>query len=170
MAWTNLGTVAPGDVLRANSGTAAYNSIVGNLNEAPRGLIATARQTGANQGSITTVTDVTGVTVTFTAVASRYYVVEAAIVFAATAGTPALQSLQITNSAASVTYEQNISYFGIGGGNIASSRLISRPLTLTAGSNTIKLRFGRAGGDAATYSIDNTNNPPWIAVYDAGAV
>jgi hypothetical protein len=32
MAWTNLGTVAPGDVLRANSGTAAYNNIIGNLN------------------------------------------------------------------------------------------------------------------------------------------
>ena len=33
MAWTNLGTVAPGDVLRANSGTAAYNNVIGNLNE-----------------------------------------------------------------------------------------------------------------------------------------
>jgi hypothetical protein len=33
MAWTTLGTVAPGDVLRANSGTAAYNSVIGNLNE-----------------------------------------------------------------------------------------------------------------------------------------
>jgi hypothetical protein len=33
MAWTNLGTVAPGDVLRANSGTAAYNNVIGNLND-----------------------------------------------------------------------------------------------------------------------------------------
>lgn len=33
MPWTTLGTVSPGDVLRANSGTAAYNSIVGNLTE-----------------------------------------------------------------------------------------------------------------------------------------
>ena len=33
MAWTTLGTVAPGDVLRANSGTAAYNNVIGNLNE-----------------------------------------------------------------------------------------------------------------------------------------
>jgi len=32
MAWTTLGTVAPGDVLRANSGTAAYNGVIGNLN------------------------------------------------------------------------------------------------------------------------------------------
>jgi hypothetical protein len=32
MAWTTLGTVAPGDVLRANSGTAAYNNVIGNLN------------------------------------------------------------------------------------------------------------------------------------------
>ena len=33
MAWTTLGTVAPGDVLRANSGTAAYNNVIGNLDE-----------------------------------------------------------------------------------------------------------------------------------------
>jgi hypothetical protein len=33
MAWTNLGTVAPGDVLRANSGTAAYNGVIGNFGE-----------------------------------------------------------------------------------------------------------------------------------------
>jgi hypothetical protein len=33
MAWTTLGTVAPGDVLRANSGTAAYNNVIGNLGE-----------------------------------------------------------------------------------------------------------------------------------------
>jgi hypothetical protein len=31
MPWTTLGTVSPGDVLRANSGTAAYNTIIGNV-------------------------------------------------------------------------------------------------------------------------------------------
>ena len=31
MAFVTLGTVAPGDVLRANSGTAAYNNVIGNL-------------------------------------------------------------------------------------------------------------------------------------------
>jgi hypothetical protein len=33
MTWdyTTLGTVAPGDVLRANSGTAAYNNVIGNI-------------------------------------------------------------------------------------------------------------------------------------------
>ena len=165
MAFVTPTNVTVGSVLTASK----YNQeVVENVSVLPRGLIATARQTGSNQGSITTVTDVTGVTVTFTAVASRYYVVEAALVFAATAGTPALQSLQITNSAASVKYEENLSYFPVGGGNIASSRLTSRPLTLTAGSNTIKLRFGRSAADSATYAIDNTNNPPWIAVYDVG--
>ena len=33
MAFVTLGTVAPGDVLRANSGTAAYNNVIGNLAE-----------------------------------------------------------------------------------------------------------------------------------------
>jgi len=33
MAFITLGTVAPGDVLRANSGTAAYNSVIGNVKD-----------------------------------------------------------------------------------------------------------------------------------------
>jgi hypothetical protein len=54
MAWTNLGTVAPGDVLRASSGTAAYNNVIGNLymgqptftNEAARDAVITAPTEG----------------------------------------------------------------------------------------------------------------------------
>jgi hypothetical protein len=54
MAWTNLGTVAPGDVLRASSGTAAYNNVIGNLymgqptftNEAARDAAITAPTEG----------------------------------------------------------------------------------------------------------------------------
>ncbi|MEY3745080.1 MAG: hypothetical protein RLZ48_758 [Actinomycetota bacterium] len=54
MAWTTLGTVAPGDVLRANSGTAAYNNVIGNLGElrdTPSFLTASSTNTetgGAN--------------------------------------------------------------------------------------------------------------------------
>jgi len=47
MAWTNLGTVAPGDVLRANSGTAAYNNVIGNLANL-RGDFASFRRTAGN--------------------------------------------------------------------------------------------------------------------------
>lgn len=54
MPWINLGTVAPGDVLRANSGTAAYNSIIGNIrmgepvftNEAARDAAITSPEEG----------------------------------------------------------------------------------------------------------------------------
>ncbi len=54
MAWTTLGTVAPGNVLRANSGTAAYNNVIGNLymgqptftNEAARNAAITSPDEG----------------------------------------------------------------------------------------------------------------------------
>ena len=72
MAWTTLGTVAPGDVLRANSGTAAYNNVIGNLNEAPRGVVFRNTIT-ANQSTISTVIDLTNFTATWTASSGRLY-------------------------------------------------------------------------------------------------
>jgi hypothetical protein len=85
MAWTTLGTVAPGDVLRANSGTAAYNSIIGNANIAPRGRVASAVNTGSNQASITTAVDLTNTTTgSFTYTNGRYYLVIAETHFAST--------------------------------------------------------------------------------------
>jgi len=58
MAWTNLGTVAPGDVLRANSGTAAYNNVIGNvvdLRDTPSYLTAssTNTETGGSNADFT---------------------------------------------------------------------------------------------------------------------
>jgi hypothetical protein len=50
MAWTNLGTVAPGDVLRASSGTAAYNNVIGNLSDlrSYQNRYAQAKRTSGN--------------------------------------------------------------------------------------------------------------------------
>lgn len=73
MAWTTLGTVAPGDVLRANSGTAAYNSVVGNLNIAPHGYVISAEITSDSSVFTGSVVNITGLSISVPQVSGRYY-------------------------------------------------------------------------------------------------
>jgi hypothetical protein len=167
MAFITPDPVDPGDVLSASK----YNQdVVENTLVLSRGVIAVAKASSVDQTSITTIADVTGCSVTFTAEANRYYVAVGFVVDSASSGSPALQTTQITNSAASVVYAREITHFTAGGGNLHTSQCESEPLTFAAGSTTLKLRFGRSGGDAATYTVNNSTQPAWIAVYDAGAV
>jgi hypothetical protein len=67
MAWTTLGTVAPGDVLRANSGTAAYNNVIGNLDYLK--AVTNIQSTTVNTAQSTTAivpTDISGLSVSIT--------------------------------------------------------------------------------------------------------
>ena len=71
MAWTTLGTVAPGDVLRANSGTAAYNNIIGNVTDIRAAQINVQSVTktdtfSASTASNTETAAITGLSVTIT--------------------------------------------------------------------------------------------------------
>lgn len=138
------------------------------MNRLPWGIVATASASSTDQTGITAVADVTGCSVTFTAVANRYYMAFGFAVMAASAGSPALQQLVVTNSAASTTYALEITDFDVGGGNLATIDCQSTPFTLSAGSNTLKLRFGRSGGDAGTYTVSNSTRVASIAVFDCG--
>ncbi len=157
MAITPNTTFVAGNVLTADQ-----------MNRLPWGIMATATASSTNQTGITAVADVTGCSVTFTAVANRYYMVFGYATVSSTAGTPALQQLTVTNSAASTTYALEITHFTIGGGNVVTADCQSTPFTLTAGSNTLKLRFGQSGGDTATYTVNNATRPASIAVFDLG--
>ena len=138
------------------------------MNRLPWGIMGTATTSAVDQTGITGVTDVTGASITFTAVANRYYIALGFAVVAASAGSPALQQFLVTNSAASTTYAIEIGHFTAGGGNVVTADCQSTPFTLSAGSNTLKLRFGRSGGDAATYTVSNSTRPASIAVFDIG--
>ena len=157
MAITPNTTFVAGNVLTADQ-----------MNRLPWGIMATATASSTNQTGITAVADVTGCSVTFTAVANRYYMVFGFAVVSSSAGSPALQQLTVTNSAASTTYALEITHFTIGGGNLVTADCQSTPFTLTAGSNTLKLRFGQSGGDTATYTVNNSTRPASIAVFDLG--
>lgn len=59
LTYPTLGTVAPGDVLRANSGTAPYNSIVSSLNQHRTPPMCLLRKTGTQavtNGGFTAIT------------------------------------------------------------------------------------------------------------------
>ncbi len=69
MAFTTLGTVAPGDVLRANSGTAAYNNVIGNVKDI-RAAQINVQQTFVTAATATTTSsgfaDISGLSVNIT--------------------------------------------------------------------------------------------------------
>lgn len=153
-----ISNVTAGSVLTATT----FNSL-------PRGLAVKDTASASDQTGITAVADVTGVSATFTAVASRYYVLVGFAVVSSSAGSPALQTLQITDSGAATIYAREITHFTAGGGNLHTVDCESEPLTFSAGSTTIKLRFGRSGGDSATYTVNNSTMPAWLAVYDVGS-
>ena len=74
MAFTTLGTVAPGDVLRANSGTAAYNNVIGNVRNAPRGLVGTPAISSFTSGvAVTTSVADSGLSISVPMIAGRNY-------------------------------------------------------------------------------------------------
>jgi hypothetical protein len=163
MAWTNLGTVAPGDVLRANSGTAAYNSIIGNLNEAPRGYVGQATSTTINQSTSTTGLDLTGITVTWTAEASRWYRIELIVPrFSRPSATAAHLSI---NEGATVL-QRNL-YDSATVADYVQGSYLFYVAQFSAGSHTVKGVFGTAGG-SGTVTAQSSGHRVALLVSDLG--
>lgn len=130
------------------------------------GRVGYARASTSDQTSITAVADVTGCSVTFTAIAGRQYEITGYIRAVNSAGTPAFQQLQLTDSTPT-TLVDAFTYAASSGNPFTSTITWTIP-GLTPGSTTLKLRFGRAGADAATYTISNSSYRAFILVKDIG--
>jgi hypothetical protein len=131
----------------------------------PWGYITHATASGSDQTGITTETDMTGVTVTFTAVTNRRYRITAwGLVY--TTGTAGTIATKITNAANAVVAP--------GGSSSCDTRTISDQVsfmvtsiaTFTAGSTTVKARVAQAG--ATTAVVFNSSAPAVIMVEDIG--
>jgi hypothetical protein len=161
MAWAPPGTVSTGDVLTASKWN---QDVVANTTSLPRGLAAYAQAT-ASQASVTTVVDLTSLSVTFTALAGRYYLIEAfATVHSSSGGD--VCGLIIANSANTVLAQG----FAVSNTNAVGTALnVSLRVTPGAGSITYKLRGLRAAGSVGnlTYQPDATT-PSFIMVTDIG--
>ena len=90
MAWTNLGTVAPGDVLRANSGTAAYNNVIGNVKDiraAQTNIVSTFKEDAFSRTTAQqTFVDITGLSVSITPSSSTSKVLITAVITCGSTG------------------------------------------------------------------------------------
>ena len=131
------------------------------LNRFPRGVMALAKNTTASQAGITTVTDLTGMSVTFTAVANRNYKASYHVY-----GIPT-----VTNACFSVNLQQGATILQIGntnGGVATVGTTVSAVWvgTFSAGSVTLKLAGQLTGGSTGTIKFEAATVLPWILVIE----
>jgi hypothetical protein len=132
------------------------------VNDLPFGHIGQASSTSLSQ-TVTTLTDITGMSVTFTAVANRLYRIEGVVRLRTTEGTnvaalfirtgsTSLQSNLINLQISNQLYTANIFYVS----------------TFTAGSVTVKLSAQRATGSGTLTASSASDGPATIVVTDIG--
>lgn len=157
MAWTLGSSVSTGSVLTASR----YNN---DVIAQGGGIVAYAQRT-SSQASVTTITDLTDLTVTFTASANRYYLIHGFVtvlssvsadncgLIIANASNTALATVHVISNTNAVAVHANAFY----------------RVSPSAGSVTYKLRGQRgAGTGSLTYTADATT-PSFIMVTDIGS-
>jgi hypothetical protein len=117
----------------------------------------------ANQGSITSIADLTSLTVTFTAIASRYYKITGECLALSSTGTDTI-ALFITDGSNNQIQQRNAIATGTGNVSLHAEAIV----TPGAGSITYKLRGSRTGGGTMTMSAGATF-PAFILVEDLGS-
>jgi hypothetical protein len=158
MAWTTPGTATAGEVLTA----AFWNTNVrDNSNALSRGVIAVATRT-TSQGSITSIVDLTDMTLTITAEANRRYLVTGySTAISSVAGDYINMDIY-----ASGNFKQRA-------GDISTTNAVSVSLFAMyydvpgAGSITYKLRMFRTGTGTVTANPETAQM--FITVIDAGS-
>ena len=132
------------------------------MNNLPWGSAGYASNTTLSQ-NVTSLTDITSLSVTFTAVTGRIYKVEGWVYMATTEGTnpsvlsirngaTQLQSTTLNLQIANVAYSQYVCYVG----------------TFTAGSTTVKLSGARGAGSGTLTASSAATTPAQILVTDLG--
>lgn len=129
-----------------------------------RGTVAFASRTTA-QGSITTTQDLTGLSVTFTAQASRYYMIHGFGTCYSSVGNDPFGLIIANSGGTTLAHTNAISQSNLYGWGINTFLRVSPG----AGSVTYKLRAYRNGSGTLTWTPDATT-PSFIHIYDVGPV
>jgi hypothetical protein len=157
MAWTLPSAVATGDVLTATNWNNAAVAAGG-------GFVAFASRTTSQTGVGTSATDLTGLSVTFTATSTRYYRVSVflpMIIQDTAAGTPILQ---ITDSAGTVINQATVS---IPSASYRSPMFVMTFESGLSGSITRKARLLTSSNTCQT-SV-SSGSPALLIVEDLGS-
>lgn len=135
------------------------------LNDLPAGIVARAVYS-VDQGSITgTETDLTGLSTTFTALANRYYVVVGLVPVISTVS--ADEAIMRGYLAGSIITGIDATLSNV---RTRFMRVMSRPVTVSAGSVTAKLTLQRVAGTGTLTAQSGAALTSHIAVYDMGPV
>jgi hypothetical protein len=131
------------------------------MNNLPWGVAGYVKGTGGNFTANTTTTDVTGLTVSWTAVSGRLYQVDFSVQARKLGGTGFIEFI-VANSANTVIYD----FFDSVADNDYQSFSWSGVLTGLSGAQTIKIRALTGAGTATVYS--SSANPSSLVIKDIG--
>ena len=135
------------------------------MNNLPFGLVGYAENTSLAQTGITTVVDITGLSVTFTGVAGRRYKIDGYLLLQSTVNGDAV-NLIIRNSAGT-SLQQSIYSLALA----SSAYFCSTSLVMSAtGSTTIKLSMQRQAGTGTLTANGGGTFPAQLVVTDIGSV
>lgn len=135
-----------------------------NWNTIPAGVLGYA-QTTTSQGSITSTVDLTGLSVTVTAIASRRIRVSGFVSIGADAADNTIRVgiWQLTNELNSSDVNSSVA-------NVRYGTHVSVVVTPSAGSVTYRIRAGRVSGAGSVGTGSSTIRPSYILVEDLGPV
>jgi hypothetical protein len=134
------------------------------MNRLPFGVVALATSTTGSQGGVTTVVDITGMSVTFTAIANRNYKISYHIYAVPT----------VTNACFTVNLQQGatIKQISIANGGVATVGSTLNGLfvgTFSAGSVTLKLTGALTAGSTGSFTFAPAGVLPYtLLVEDIG--
>ena len=131
------------------------------MNRLPFGVVQYSG-TVASQ-AVTTITDLTGLSATWTAIASRTYVIQAFATAYSSVGGDSIGLAIATSAGATVAIGHAVSNTNA----VAVAINVAYKVTPSAGSVTYKLRGQRSGTGTATYQPDGLT-PSFILVTDLG--
>lgn len=159
-----LAPVVSGDYV-AVLAAGADRLILGPVGVSRPGVVDYQQITSGTAAVTTTVTDISGLSVTFTAVPGRRYRITGQALIARSAGAAGdTINLYIRDgSGTQLALSQLVTYAGAGANATLSVGVVVAP---TAGSKTYKLSFNGSAG-SQTVSASSTN-PAWILVEDIG--
>jgi hypothetical protein len=133
-------------------------------NNFPFGIVGLTTSTSLSQGGVTTIVDITGMSVTFTAIADRNYKISA-FMYAYPSVTNACASLSIRQGA--TTLQTIITNLGVSGVGATMTGYVVK--TFTAGSTTLKLSGALTSGSTGTILFNAAATlPVSILVEDLG--
>jgi hypothetical protein len=144
--------------------TVGQVATAGQMNRFPRGVMALATSTTGSQAGVTTAVDITGMSVTFTAIASRNYKVSYHIYAVPT----------VTNACFTVNLQQGatVKQISIANGGVATVGSTLNGLfvgTFSAGSVTLKLTGALTAGSTGSFTFAPAATLPYtLLVEDIG--